>query len=48
MKLLPASLVTLAAAQATWCRWVPLASQQYVPQCALSNLDVFRVYRQGR
>lgn len=34
MKLLPASLVTLAAAQATWCRWVPLASQQYVPQCS--------------
>ncbi|CAK9037750.1 unnamed protein product [Durusdinium trenchii] len=34
MKLFSAALLTLATGQADWCRWVPLASQQYVPQCS--------------
>ena len=33
-KLLAALLFGLTVAQPDWCRWVPLASQQYVPSCS--------------
>lgn len=39
MKLLSALMLVEAAAQADWCRWVPFASQQYVPQCGLTEGD---------
>ena len=34
MKFLSLLLLPLCLAQPDWCQWVPLASQQYVPDCS--------------
>ena len=34
MKFLSLLLLPLCLSQPDWCQWVPLASQQYVPDCS--------------